>query len=322
VIEELTHSCASSVALASNASSFEVRELCQVLGVSRSGFYAHRHKDQRLRQREDCVLAGHIRSAFEEGQETYGSLRLVRELKKRGVRTSKTRVRRLMQSEGICPIQKRRVRVCTTRSNPHLPVAPHLLQEAAPPTRPGERFYSDITYIPTQEGWLFLAATLDGYSRKCAGWSAADNMETPLVLRAAERAFAQAAQTCVAADIDVESTIHHSDRGSQYASECFRDFLQQHGVEQSMSRKGNCYDNALMESFWATLKTECFDNFRNGKPATRQEAKQKLFAYIEVFYNRKRLHSSLGYCSPIEFEDTYRQRNPSKEENTSLPVST
>jgi putative transposase len=330
VIEEIAQpgtSSACSATSTAGASGFEVNELCQVLGVSRSGFYAHRHKDQRLRQREDRVLVGHIRSAFEEGQETYGSLRLVRELKKRGVRTSKTRVRRLMQSEGICPIQQRRVRVCTTRSNPHLPVAPHLLLEAAPPTRPGERFYSDITYIPTQEGWrrptgTRLAATLDGYSRKCAGWSAADNMETPLVLRAAQRAFAQAAHARVTADIDVESTIHHSDRGSQYASEWFRGFLQQHGVEQSMSRKGNCYDNALMESFWATLKTECFDNFRDGKPATRQDAKQRLFAYIEVFYNRKRLHSSLDYRSPLEFEASYRQRNLLKEESTSLPVST
>ena len=150
-----------------------------------------------------------------------------------------------------------------------------------------------------------MAATLDGYSRKCAGWSAADNMETPLVLRAAQRAFAQAAQVTDHTD---EAIIHHSDRGSQYASELFRGFLQQHGVAQSMSRKGNCYDNAAGalgagESFWATLKTECFDNFRCAIPATWQEAKQKLFAYIEVFYNRKRLHSSLDFCSPVEWED-------------------
>ena len=139
------------------------------------------------------------------------------ELKKRNVRTSKTRVRRLMKNEGLYPVQKRRVRVRTTRSNPYLPVAPHLLLEAPPPKRPGERFYSDITYIPTQEGWrrptgTRMAATLDGYSRKCAGWSAADNMETPLVLRAAQRAFAQAAQVTDHTD---EAIIHHSDRGSR-----------------------------------------------------------------------------------------------------------
>jgi len=185
------------------------------------------------------------------------------------------------------------------------------LLEAPPVTQPSERFYSDITHIPTQEGWLFTAATLDGYSRRCAGWSAADNMETPLVLRAAQRAFAGAG-----------ARIHHSDRGSQYASEMFRDFLRDNQVTQSMSRTGNCYDNAVMESFWATLKTECFDNFRGGIPATRQEAKQKLFSYIEVFYNRQRLHSSLGYQAPVPFEQNYLQQNLPKEEHLSLSVST
>ena len=142
-------------------------------------------------------------------------------------------------------------------------------------------------------------------------------METPLVLRAAQRALASAG-----AGAGWES-VFHSDRGSQYASEMFRGFLEQYNVVQSMSRRGNCYDNAAMESFWATLKTECFDNFRSGIPATRQEAKQKLFSYIEVFYYRKRLHSSLGYCSPIEFEAIYKQQqNLQKEENPSLSVST
>ena len=212
-----------------------------------------------------------------------------------------------MKSAGLCPVQKRRVRVRTTQSNPHLPVAPHLLRDAMPVQKPGERFYSDITYIPTQEGWLYLAATLDGFSRRCAGWSAADNMETPLVLRAAMRALDGAS-----------AALHHSDRGSQYASELFRDFLAHQGVRQSMSRKGNCYDNAAMESFWATLKTECFDNFRHGIPATRQEARQSLFRYIELFYNRKRLHSALDYCSPTEFESNYFNQ---KDEHRSLYVS-
>ncbi len=293
------------------SSVYQVREVCMVLGASPSGFYAHFHKPERVRRREDRILAEALKSAFDDSRNTYGSPRLVRQLRKRGLFTSKTRVRRLMKSHSLCPRQKRRVRVKTTRSNPHLPVAPHLLLQAPPAMQPGERFYSDITYIPTQEGWLFTAATLDGYSRRCAGWSAADNMETPLVLRAAERALANS-----------DAEIHHSDRGSQYASELFRDFLQDNDVVQSMSRKGNCYDNALMESFWATLKTECFDNFRDGIPATRQEAKQKLFSYIEVFYNRKRLHSSLGYVSPVEFEQNHRPQNPQKEENLSFFVST
>jgi putative transposase len=140
-------------------------------------------------------------------------------------------------------------------------------------------------------------------------------MEAPLVLRAAQRALVgTGAKTLI-------TKIHHSDRGSQYASELFRDFLREHGVDQSMSRKGNCYDNAMIESFWATLKTECFDNFRGGIPATRQEAKQKLFAYIEVFYNRRRLHSALDYCSPLEFEDNYKQQNLKREVNLFLSLS-
>lgn len=323
MIQEITQTFASNsdeVDLAEPA--LTVQEVCEALGVSRSGFYAHGHKDCRLRRQQDRVLSRQMRDIFEQNQSCYGSPRLVRELKKQGVHTSKTRVRRLMKSEGLRPVQKRRVRIRTTQSNPYLPVAPHLLLEAPPAQKPGVRFYSDITYIPTQEGWLFTAATLDGYTRKCAGWSAADNMETPLVLRAAERAFAQTGQNTR------EKKIHHSDRGSQYASEAFRDFLKENRVDQSMSRKGNCYDNAMMESFWATLKTECFDNFRGGIPATRAEAKQKLFAYIEVFYNRKRSHSSGalwagGYCSPVEFESQYeQQQNIEKEKNLFLSVST
>lgn len=291
---------------------FEVREVCATLGVSPSGFYAHRHKAKRLRRREDQMLTQAIHQTFEEGGQTSGSPRLVRELRKQGIRTSKTRIRRLMKSAGLYPLQKRRIKVKTTQNNPHLPVAPHLLRDAPPAQRPGQRFYSDITYIPTREGWLFTAATLDGYSRKCAGWSAGDNMETPLVLRAALRAIANS-------ETKVTDRVHHSDRGSQYASELFRDFLAGEGIQQSMSRKGNCYDNATMESFWATLKTECFNNFRDGIPATRQEARQRIFRYIELFYNPKRLHSALDYCSPLEFETKYFNQ---KEENLSLSVST
>jgi transposase InsO family protein len=208
-----------------------------------------------------------------------------------------------MQKTGLRPVQKRRESVKTTKINPILPVAPHLLRDAPAVQKPGERFYSDITYIPTQEGWLYLASTLDAYSRKCAGWSAADNMEAPLVLRAAVRALSNG---------EAADRIHHSDRGSQYASELFRDLLKEEEIQQSMSRKGNCYDNAMMESFWATLKTECFDNFRHSIPATRQDALQRIFRYIELFYNPKRLHSSLGYCSPLEL----RLNTPSKRRNT------
>ena len=232
-----------------SASGFEVREVCTALEVSPSGFYAHRHKEQRPRRQEDGVLAGELQLAFEQSYGTYGSPRLVRALRERGILTSKTRVRRLMKSSGLCPRQKRRVRVRTTRSNPYLPVAPHLLFQALPAQTPAQRFYSDITDIPTQEGWLYAAATLDGCSRKCAGWSAADNMETTLVLRAAQRAFADAEVSANAnAKVSANAKLHHSDRGSQYASEDFRRFLADNQIVQSMSRKGNCYDNAMMES--------------------------------------------------------------------------
>lgn len=149
-----------------------VRQVCAVLGVSPSGYYAHGHKAERARRREDETLTQAIQKAFEENHASYGSPRLVRALRQRGMHTSKTRIRRLMRSAKLCPHQKRRERVKTTKSSPHLPVAPHRLLDAPPAQGPGERFHSDITYIPTQEGWLFLAATLDGYSRKCAGWSA------------------------------------------------------------------------------------------------------------------------------------------------------
>jgi len=314
-------SAARSSAARSSATAFKVRETCAALGGSCSGFYAHRHKAQRQRRREDRILGAEMEKLFDDSafdgsadsQErgTYGSPRLVRALRKEGFRTSKTRVSCLMKSRGLQPGQKRRVRVRTTCSDPHRPVAPHLLLNAPPAYRPGERFQSDITYIPTDQGTLYLAATIDAYSRKCLGWSAADNMESPLVVRAAWGTLTNVDpnDTNDSVENHVKTPIHHSDRGSQYASEMFRDFLRSNGITQSMSRKANCYDNALMESFWATLKTECFDNFRNRIPATHQEAKQKIFRYIEVFYNRKRLHSSLDYCSPCEFEENYRLQN-------------
>lgn len=182
MIQEITQPSASG----SEQVTFTVNETCENLSVSRSAFYAHGHKDQRPRRQQDRAIAAQMRDSFDQNQRCYGSPRLLRDLKKQGVHTSKTCVRRLMKKEGICPVQKRRVHIRTTLSNLYLPVAPHLRLDTSPVQKPGVRFYSDITYIPTQEGWLFMAATIDSYSRKCAGWSVADNMETPLVLRAAD----------------------------------------------------------------------------------------------------------------------------------------
>ena len=285
---------ASASASASASAPVTVREACIALGVSQSGFYAHRHKAQRLRRLEDASITQEIKQVFEHTFHCYGSPRLVKALRKRGLRCGKTRIRRLMKQEGICPKQKRRFRPRTTQSNPHLPCAPNVVAALAPAAAPAQRFHSDITYIPTKEGFLFLAATVDAFTRRCAGWCARDNMETQLVKDAARMAFGTGSER-----------VHHSDRGSQYASEGFRVLLQNENMVQSMSRKGNCYDNALGESFWATVKTECFDNFRSGIPETKAQALQALFCYIELFYNRERLHSALGYKSPAQFEQDW-----------------
>lgn len=281
-------------------SSITVRDACAAFAVSESGFYAHRRKAERPRRREDARIAQEMKELFDDSYHCYGSPRLQKALRRRGVRCGKTRIRRLMKQENLCPRQKRRFRPRTTRSHPHLPCAPNIAGVMPAADAPAERFHSDITYIPTQEGFVFLAATLDAFTRRCAGWCARDNMETQLVKDAAHMAF-NSSLGC--------EPIHHSDRGSQYASESFRELLDRKGILQSMSRRANCYDNALSESFWATVKTECFDNFRDSIPRTRAEAIQKLFHYIELFYNRQRLHSALGYKSPMQFERDWTTQN-------------
>jgi transposase InsO family protein len=293
----------------STATPFSVRQVCLVMEVSVSGFYAHKNKAQRVRRQEDEQIISVMREVFEASGHSYGSVRLVKGLRKWGLSCGKTRVRRLMKQHGLCPKQKRRFRVQTTRSNPHLPVAPNLAALTPPPTRPGQSWKSDITYIPTKEGFLYLGATLDAFSRRCAGWCARDNMETSLVRHAAQMAFGSSPH-CEAA------SIHHSDRGSQYASEPFRLLLQSEQITQSMSRKGNCYDNAMMESFWATLKTECFDNFRDAIPETRQQAQGMIFRYIELFYNRERFHSALDYLSPVQFENNWTKQHLTVQRST------
>ena len=196
-----------------------------------------------------------------------------------------------MQERGLEAKQKRRFRPQTTDSEHDLPIAPNLLQEAPPASRINEYWVNDITYIPTCEGWLYLAGTLDCYSRRIVGWDVSSSLEREVVLQAARRAFTSRRPE--------SGLIYHSDRGCQYASHDCRELLIDQGAQQSMSRSGNCYDNAMMESFWATLKTECFGDY---VPATRDEAKAMVFKYIEIFYNRQRSHSALSYLSPVQFE--------------------
>jgi transposase InsO family protein len=273
-----------------------VSELCALFEVSRSGYYAHLRKAQGQRRQQDQQLAEQMEVVFEASRATYGSPRLVDALREQGLRCGKNRIRRLMREQGLQAKQKRRRRPCTTRSNPALPVAANVLAAVTAPTAINQQWVSDITYIATEEGWLYLAGTLDRYSRRLVGWQVSTSLESDVVLGAAHRAFAS--------QRPAKGLIYHSDRGCQYASRDCRELLQKHGAQQSMSRRGNCYDNAMMESFWATLKTECFGD---DVPATRAEAKSLLFDYIEVFYNRQRRHSALGYLSPVQFELQSRQ---------------
>jgi putative transposase len=272
-----------------------MKELCRTLEVSRSGFYDHTHKPLRPRRQQDAVLAQEVRNAFIQSRQTYGTPRLRHELRHCGHHCGRRRIARLMRQNGLRALQKGRFIPRTTHSGHGRPVAPQRLLDAPLPTKPNQVWITDITYIPTAEGWLFLAAEMDLFSRRIVGWAAHDNMATPLVLEALHQAVAQAPGR-------LAGLIHHSDQGSQYASQDFTTALADLAIEQSMSRRANCYDNATAESFWATLKTECF---HNRIPASKAEAKSMIFDYIETFYNPVRRHSSLGFLSPVAFENQF-----------------
>jgi len=270
---------------------FSVPEMAAALAASRSGFHAHRHKAERPRRRADAELRPLLRRSFEASRRTYGCPRVRLDLRDAGHRCGKNRVNRLMREQGLRPKQKRRFRPCTTDSRHGHRVAENWLSKVPAPDRPGMIWQSDFTYLETQEGWLDLAFTLDACSRRCLAHHCREDMSAKLTL--ATLAGAARRQRPLA------GLIHHSDRGVQYACGAFRAQLQAHGVTASMSRPGNPYDNALAESFVATLKTECFGG---SVPPTKAAARLMAFDYIESFYNRRRRHSSLGYQSPEEFE--------------------
>ena len=273
------------------AGQHSVRKLCRTLGVARSAYSAAQGKAQRPRAVANARLGAKARELFAASGRTYGSPRFTVALRRAGQRCGRHRVARLMRQAGLRARQKRRFRPRTTDSRHLCPVAPNRLAGRPPPTRPGEVWQADITCIATREGWLYVAGVLDACSRKIVGWAADETMPTALVARAFERA--------AAAHRPTPGLLHPSDRGSQYASDAYRELRRRHGVIPSMSRAGNCCDNAKMESFWATLKTELID----GRVyATRAEAKSALFSYIEIFYNRTRLHGALGCHSPVDFE--------------------
>jgi transposase InsO family protein len=270
---------------------FPVEILCGVLGVSRSGYYAWRDRPPSAAAVRRKQLVEQIHAAHRESRSTYGSPRVHRELEAQGVACCENTVAKLMHAHGIRSKVQRRFVVRTTDSRHDRPVAENLLAREFYPDRPNTAWAADITYIPTAEGWLYLAAVIDLCSRRVVGWATADHLRAELPVEALRMALAHRRPT--------GALLHHSDRGVQYASDAYRSLLAEHGIEPSMSRKGNCWDNAVVESFFSTLKRELV---HHESYASYAEAQGSLFEYIEVFYNRKRRHSTIGYRSPAEFE--------------------
>lgn len=270
--------------------------MCRVLCVTRSGYYAWLSRPESRRARENERLLFRIRVVHRESKETYGSPRVHRELLKNGEKCSEARVAKLMAANGIRAKQEKKF-VVTTDSKHDQPVARNVLDRQFAVNEPNKVWASDITYIPTDEGWLYLGGVLDLCSKSVVGWSMGECLTSSLVMDALEMAYRRRQPE--------RGLLHHSDRGSQYASEDYRKLLDRYGMEQSMSRKGNCWDNAPMESFFGTLKRELVHQKRY---RTRQEARRDIFEYIERFYNRRRLHSSLGYMSPAEYERQWAEQ--------------
>jgi len=274
----------------------DVQTSCHTLEVSRSGYYAWKDRPEALRTKENRVLIDKMRALHEASRGTYGAPRLTKGLNAQGQPCSKARVARLMGEVGISGVAKKRFRVKTTDSNHELPIADRVFQVEEPatwPTRPNEVWVGDLTYVPTDEGWLYLTIQLDVFTRKVVGYAMTDHMRTDAMLEALRTAVLRQRPD------SKTSLISHSDRGCQYAADNYRVQLKQFGITASMSRKGNCYDNAYAESFFHTLKVELVHRRRF---KTRREAMAAIFEYIEVWYNRKRLHSALGYRSPMEYE--------------------
>jgi len=272
---------------------YSIAKLCANLQVSASGYYDWQRRRVRPgpRARQNQSLAVVIETLHRQSRKTYGSPRIVAQLRQRGLRHGRNRVARLMRDQGLCGRQRGRYRVQTTDSNHDHPIAPNRLALAPAAAAPNEIWVADITYIQTQEGWLYLAAVLDLYSRRIVGWALSPAIDAALVLRALGMALLHRRPPA--------NLLFHSDRGVQYAAGPFRAALSQAGLIPSMSRRGNCYDNATIESFWSTLKLELV--YRRVFLSHRQ-ARTEIFDYIEAFYNRQRLHSALNFQSPAHFE--------------------
>jgi putative transposase len=271
-------------------SSFRVEKMCRVCDISRSGYYAWRQRDKSRRQKENEQLAEKIKNVYALNRKVYGSPRITEELRAQGLCCGKNRVAKLMRHNGIKAKTVKRYKV-TTKSAHTLPIAPNRVNRRFAADECNKLWVSDISYIATREGWLYLAVIIDVFSRAIVGWSMSERLHDTLTVTAFQQALFRRKPG--------PDLIFHSDRGSQYASNRFTLVLRGHGIVQSMSGKGNCYDNAVAESFFHTLKTELvyLESYE-----TRAEARQSIFEYIGVFYNRARRHSALGYKSPLEYE--------------------
>jgi len=273
-------------------SAYGVERMCRILRISRSGYYDWRDREPSERELRHQRLLPEIRRVFRDSRQTYGSPRVFDSLKVRGQRCGRHQVAALMRQNGITPKRRKKFKK-TTDSDHNYPIAPNLVERVFAAERLNSLWTSDITYLWTSEGWLYLAVVLDVCSRRIVGWGMGHRLQDELVVRAIRQALAHRQVA--------EGLIFHSDQGSQFASDACQKLLDDNHIRASMSRKGDCYDNAISESFFGTLKTEFVyaDKFE-----TREEAKLKIFDYIEVFYNRKRIHSSISYKTPVDFEKT------------------
>lgn len=275
-----------------------MEKMCKVMKVSRSGYYKWKTHALSERKCRKAKVLERITFHFHDSQKRYGSPKITRKLWEEGFRISERTVSVYMRELGLRSCVSGKFKVQTTDSNHDLPIAPNVLKQKFTATKPNEAWVADITYIPCREGRMYLASVLDLCTREIVGWRLNDRMTTDLVLDALEAAYE--------AKKPGKGLIHHSDRGSQYASEAYRKRLEEYKMTASMSRKGNCYDNASMESFHSILKKEliyCRPKFR-----TKQEAYEAIYQYIEFFYNRKRIHSAIGYVSPVRFASRFEKQ--------------
>ena len=278
--------------IAAQAEEYPIVVLCRVLGLARSGYYAWKRRTLSARAQRDQQLTEQIQTSFTASRHTYGSPRVHADLRAQDVRCSRKRVARLMRQAKLVARTRRRT-PRTTDSRHALGIAPNVLDRQFQVEQPNQVWVSDITYLPTTEGWLYLAVVLDLYARRVVGWSMRPTLERQVVLAALEGAVERRRPPA--------GLLHHSDRGSQYASAEYQALLARAQMRASMSRKGNCWDNAAMESFFATLKTE----LPQTEYASHAAARSAVFEYIERFYNRQRLHSTLGYQTPVAYEQEY-----------------